>query len=443
MIDTVKRYINQYNMLDDCEVIVVGVSGGADSVCLLFLLEEILKDTEIVLEVLHVNHGIRETAKRDEDFVRDLCAQKNIPFHIASADVHKIAKESSLTVEEAGRMIRYDALRKVLGTRYGKIAVAHNADDNAETMLLNLFRGTGINGLSGIKPVNDEIIRPILCLEKKDILKFLADRNISYVTDETNLTDDYTRNKIRHHILGYATEEIGEGIINNMNRASKMISDASSFLDSQVYKIADECMVCSDDSKISFDIDLLSKQHDYAVSKIIYDGICMMAHTRKDISYEHVNEVRKLFQSSGSADISLPYGLRAYRTYNLLTISGCLQNEKSEEEKISVNTQILTDFNISEIPKGNYTKWFDYDKISNALEVRTRKDGDYLIIDSKGHKQLLSDYMINQKIPLAKRDNILLLADNSHIIWVIGYRISEYYKVTDETKRVLEASFIN
>jgi len=183
MIEKVFRYIQKYQMIKEGDTIVAGISGGADSVCLLFVLTEIRKRIPFHLAVVHVNHGIRMEAKEDAEYVRLLCAKQKIPFYLKEADVKVYAKEQGLSEEEAGRIIRYRAFKEVLlkerDNEGGKIAVAHNSNDCAETMLFNLFRGTGLKGLIGIKPVKGNIIRPILCLERKEIEEYLVKNNIN------------------------------------------------------------------------------------------------------------------------------------------------------------------------------------------------------------------------------------------------------------------------
>lgn len=429
--------IDKYNMIKDNDVIVVGVSGGPDSVCLLFLLNEIIKNYKnVVLEVVHVNHMIRKTASRDEEFVRDLCDKLGISLHIATAGVTKMAKDMGLSTEEAGRIVRYDAFNKVLGKRQGKIAVAHNANDVAETMLFNLFRGTDIKGLVGIYPVNNNIIRPLIEIPRKDIEEYLGTNGIEYVLDETNETDDYTRNKIRHHIVEYADKDILPNAVDNMIKASERFSMAEAFLEESAYLCANDALTEVTPTSFSYDIDVLLTKHPYMIKRVIYDGICTIAGSKKDITESHVEAVVGILNRKGSKEVHLPYNVVALKEYKSLTIKQNL--EEIEDEAPIIKKRILENFDLKSIPCGNYTKWFDYDKIANALSVRKREKGDYVTINSHMDRQLLQDYMVNSKIPKNLREKVWLLADGNHIVWVIGYRISEYYKVTKDTKKVLE-----
>lgn len=444
----VSNLIEKYEMVSPGDTIVVGVSGGADSVCLLFLLCEKVSCSKnsFNIEVVHVNHMLRDTAKRDEDFVKSLCENLakrfgiNIPFHIANANVSEMAEKMGISTEEAGRMIRYDAMRKVLGDRQGKIAVAHHANDQAETMLFNLFRGSGIKGISGISEVNGNIIRPLLNVTREEIEEFLKEENLEYVVDETNLTDEYTRNKIRHHIIEYAEENIVNGAVMNMAKAAAQLRSADSFITECTLKAALRCTLLKEEGRIEINTSLLLKEHEYIVNHVLYDAISYVAGKKKDITSTHVSSVRNLLDTTGSKEVHLPYHVVAKKEYEKLCIS-LSEAAQIEEEEFSFDMRVLEKFRLEDIPKDIYTKWFDYDKISSVATVRTRKEGDYLMVNSDMNKKSLKSYFINEKVPKEKRDSIKLLADGSHIMWVIGMRISEYYKVDENTTRVLEVKY--
>ena len=444
IIDTIVKY----NMLSTKDTVVVGVSGGADSVCLLFLLCSIAGEFEINIEVVHVNHNLRTTAERDEKFVEALCIdfekrfEMKIPFYPVSFDIKELARKEGISLEEAGRMARYQAMRDRLGNKKGCIAVAHHANDRAETMLFNLFRGSGIRGLGGIRPVSDGIIRPLLGITRKEIEEFLLKEGLSFVTDETNLSDDYSRNKIRHNIIEYAENKICSGAVTNMSKAAEQLVQAEDFLQKYTEESLSRCMILQGVDEISLSTEKLFLEDKYIRSRILHKAICDVAGKSKDIGLEHVNAVESILGSEGSKKVDLPYGTEASREYEVLKIrikKTDIQDLKTEEPRISMN--ILEKFNISDIPRDAYTKWFDYDKISTVAKIRFRQEGDYLCINSSMQKKSLKEYLINEKIPMELRDRIILLADGNHVMWVMGMRISEYYKVTSQTKRVLEVRY--
>lgn len=434
VIDTIKKY----DMIRDNDVIVMGVSGGPDSVCLLFLLKEIISDySGVTLEAVHVNHQIRANASRDEEFVQMLCERLGIVFHTAVAPVTRIASKMGISTEEAGRIVRYDAFNKVLGNRQGKIAVAHHANDVAETMLFNLFRGTDIKGMVGINPVRDNVIRPLIEISRSEIENYLKANKIEYVTDETNNTDEYTRNKIRHNIIEYASENIIPNAALNMSKASGRFASIESFLEESAYLCANDALLEATPFSVTYDINILLTKHPYMINRVIYDGICSVAGSKKDIEENHVEAVVNILRRDGTKEVNLPYRVVALKEYNKLTLM-LSADEKQVCEMPKIDTRILESFDKDSIPKGNYTKWFDYDKIANALSIRNRMEGDYLTVNSDMDKQSLQNYMVNMKIPKKDRDSVWLIADGNHILWVLGYRISEYYKVTEDTKRILE-----
>ena len=438
-------------MLHDGDTVIVGVSGGADSVCLLFLLCYLKyeKIYDIDIKVVHINHMIRDNAKSDARFVEELCKELekrfsiSLSYHLFEIDVHGYAKENGLSVEEAGRYLRYDAFNQVLGDKKGKIAVAHHANDRAETMLFNLFRGSGIKGLTGISPVNDKIIRPLLNEERSQIEAFLKSEGLNYVTDETNLTDDYTRNKIRHNIIEYVEENIIKGAVRNMTNAAKQLDKADEFITECIKISSLKCISIKEEGRIIINVNALKSEHEYIIDRIIYDSIVYVTQKKKDITSEHVKQVSVLLDACGSKQVSLPYDVMALKEYDRLSIikssSSIRENPMNQND---FTMQVITDFTVEDIPKDLYTKWFDYDKISTVATIRTRKEGDYLIINNKGQRKLLKDYFINEKVPSLERDGTLLLADGDHIMWIIGKRISEYYKVTENTRRVLEVHYV-
>ena len=198
----VREYIKTWQMLGREDKVIAGISGGADSICLLFMLLELKEEMEFRIAAVHIHHGLRnETADRDEAYVRSVCGKENVELFVYHEDVKQYAKERGLTKEEAGREVRRRCFLEVLREQGGThIATAHHKNDNAETVLWNLCRGTGLKGMGGISPKNGVWIRPLLCLERKEIESYLEKGGISYCTDETNLEDAYTRNRIRNHV---------------------------------------------------------------------------------------------------------------------------------------------------------------------------------------------------------------------------------------------------
>jgi tRNA(Ile)-lysidine synthase len=475
MIDKVLNYIKEHKMLKEGDLVVAGVSGGADSVCLLFVLLEIRKTIPIDIHVVHINHLIRNDAGNDADYVRKLCIDNNLHFTLVEKDVEAIAKIKHISTEEAGRNIRYEAFYRELGESEGKIAVAHNKNDCCETFLFNLFRGSALKGLGGIKASRERIIRPLMCLERREIEAYLNERNISYCIDSTNLGDDYTRNKIRHHILDKAVTDISPAAVSNISNACERINEAYELI-SDMTKEAFEKTVCRiDDNKIykrAYHIEETSfeKLYNTIKSYCIMETLSTVAGKSKDLEHVHVDDVLKLFDKQCGAMLNLPYKMIARRDYTgvviyiendkvddafdeiVISTEDKKRLEKGEELKISLKDggglclKILDNYenlnNFKNIPQKKYTKWFDYDKIKGSIVLRTRKTGDYLTVNSMNQRKTLKAYFTDEKIPQLERDKMLLLAEDSHIIWVIGARISNYYKVTENTDRILCVTYM-
>ncbi len=444
MVEKVYQYILKEDMIRQGDTVLVGVSGGADSVCLIYVLEKLRKRLGINLLVLHVHHGIRgEEADRDAEFVKKLCNHLNVECDVVYIDVPAMAKARHLTEEEAGRIARYESFYSYIESgRAAKIAVAHNKNDNAETILFNLFRGSGIRGLGGIQPVRDCIIRPMLTVERKDIEEYIKALGIKYCTDSTNLTEDYTRNKVRKNILGYAVREINEGAIDNIVQAGYRLSEAEEYFSKEAEKIFDKNAVLKQ-GEILINNNCLKELPLIMRKYVIMHSFEKLCGRRKDITMKHIESTARLADNETGHMLNLPYGMTAVRSYDMLII----RNEQAKEatvdySKEDVEMRVFKRRNEQIIPQNIYTKWFDYDKIASTLEVRTRKKGDVIDILPGGHKKTVARYMIDNKIPAEKRNKILLLADGSDILWIIGYRISEKYKVTDTTENILEVSVL-
>lgn len=453
MINKVKQYIENYKMLEKGDQIIVGVSGGADSVCLFHVLLELRKEYELTLHVIHINHGIRgEEAKRDEEFVRELCKKEEVSFQVVHKDIPLLAKEGRMSVEEAGRKARYEVFNQYfLAYKCNKIAIAHNKNDTAETILFHMFRGSGLSGLTGISPVRDRIIRPLLCLERKEIESYLFERGISYLDDSTNFTLDYTRNKIRLKVLKEA-EGINSKAVSHIAMAGETFRELQEYVEKSVMKAAESILVKGTENEILLQIEELSKEDIVIQKEIVRKAFFMLSESLKDIDAYHITSVLQLIKKQPGRRIDLPYGITAMREYNhieLRTKGKDLSKDLEPRELLipgvtplfeegkSIKASLLNYKKNMIIPQSICTKWFDYDKIKDTVLIRCRKQGDYLCIDKGGTKKLKA-LLIDEKIPRQKRDVLPLLADGSHIMWVIGNRISEAYKVDENTRRILQ-----
>ena len=474
MLDQVKSCIKEYNMITKGDRIVIGVSGGADSVCLFHVLLELKEEYELTLFAVHINHCLRgEEADQDEEYVRNLCLKNNTAFYGIRADVSQISKEKGLSFEEGGRLVRYEEFYRVLKeNNCNKIAIAHNKNDNAETFLFHLFRGSGLSGLRGIPPVRDEIIRPLLYVTREEIENYLSLRRIEYCNDATNEENDYSRNKIRNQILSYAKENINSKAIEHITMAGNHIREVNDFLEHHIDKAFTILVKIRQDGSYEIPIAALLQEERVVQRGIIRKLFKILINGLKDIDFLHTELVLSLVDKEVGKRLNLPLGLMAIKEYDKLVLKNESTKEITEklaerdrnkkEEYISLDLSSIEEgeekwyeipfaeanikirklsYKKSMIfPQNGYTKWFDCDKIKNTVLIRPREEGDYLQIDGAGNKKKIKSLFIDEKVPRDLRDGIPLIADGSHIMWVIGHRMSEGYKISEHTRLILEIS---
>ena len=462
-----KRFIEKQHMLFPKAGVLIGLSGGADSVALLEVLCALRECWNLRIVALHVHHGIRPEAQEDADFCRALCEEKQVEFYCEYADVPNLAQEMKLTLEEAGRKVRYELFEQYRQQlRLDAVAVAHHQNDQAETMLFQLFRGSGLRGMAGIPVKRSYIIRPLLGVNRKEIEVYLRDKQRGYVTDSTNLTDIYTRNKIRRHILPMA-EEVSCGAVANMNRAGAQLREVLDYMEQEA-----KAFLVSHSNLAEVDVQAmppaegpykvlilhtepLKKAHPALQKMIIMIAIEQAFRSRKDITEKHVEAIFELLEKDGEKVVHLPQGGLVIKRYDKLVFEKQTKEMAQEDggfhamEIYPDSTYVLPDGRmlktklifrdkIENIPKSDCNKWFDYDKIIGSLILRNREKGDFLTISDNGAKKTLKDYLVNEKVPRGERDKLLVLADGQHIVWVPGMRISAYYKVTEQTEKILQ-----
>ena len=433
----VSEYMKVHRMAEEGEGILAAVSGGADSVCLLWILKELSGLHRFRLAAFHLNHGLRgDEADRDEAHVQELCEKLNVPVLVVREDVVGYAKEHGMSVEEAGRTLRYHHFSQAAEQfSCSKIATAHHQDDDVETVLMNLFRGSGLKGLGGIRPVRDNVIRPLLCLSRDEIEQYLTERGIAWCEDSTNRELVYARNKIRNVLVPWLREEVNDRAGSHVLKTSELAAEADEYFAAEAEKILREDMESGDGVKLPTAV--LDTQPHIMKTYLIRAMIVCMTGSEKDISAAHIEAVCGLTGPSGGKMVDLPYGLKAVRGYDVLEIRRSTCTDTKNFPDLHLKTRVFPWKKDVEIPQNQYTKWFDYDKIESALCVRSRKSGDYFLYAGE-KKKLLKRYFIDEKIPEELRDRIPLLAEGSHVLWVVGYRISEYYKISEDTRTILE-----
>lgn len=480
-IKKVQISIEKNNLFAHGAHLLIGLSGGADSVCLALVLKALQESYDLTLTAVHVHHGIRgESANRDLDFSKNLCEKLGIEFVSAYRDVPAIAEKKHLTEEEAGRIVRYQIFEEEAKKRgVIAIAVAHHMDDQAETVLMNLLRGSGIRGLSGIsskrKLSNTSdifVIRPLLGMRRSEIEEWLTKNKQDWCTDETNLTDDYERCRIRNRLLPLLESEYNAQATEHIASAAGDFSEAEEYLSGQATELLEkwnenakknhlkenfnpektdnkvEPESISSNEVIFLPIEKLSAEKPLLQRYLIKEAIGRLGGS-KDITRAHIESVLSLLDKQTGSQIHLPKNRVARLSYGELVIEQIEKEKKKTKKQPDQNSKIgrsvYSIFPVSEkkIPQNCCVNWFDYDTIKEGLLMRRRRPKDRICIDANGNTQKLSDCMINAKIPAAKRDQIPILAANSRVLWIAGVRMAENCKITSKTKLVLSVQTEN
>jgi len=451
MYNKVLETIEKYNMLSKGGNVVAGLSGGADSSAMVHILAALRDKFNIKITAVHINHGIRgDEAYRDEEISRKFCEGLSIDFLVYHCDIPAEAKKRGMGEEETGRLVRYEKFRETAEKLGGaKIAVAHNTNDMAETLLMHLCRGAGLNGLAGIKPVNNGIIRPLLFCTRAEIEHYCDTNNIAYCTDSTNLKTDYTRNKVRRILLPWLESEINTSAGANIASTAVLLREDENYLEELAEEKYAEYAIRSEMDRVELKDSLLAEKT-VMRKRILRIALKMCRANLKDYSRKHIEGTDDILMGETGRKIDLPGGIYAEKSYDCIKImrkTAEVKNLKNMEYTLEIGEKKY----ISEIGKWIflslneektfsdstkvYTKKADYDKInSEPIEIRTRRAGDRINI-GKGSKKL-KDYMIDEKIPSEERDSIPLLACGGRVI-AIGGRLGMDFYITEKTKNIL------
>lgn len=437
MINKILNTIKQFNMLQKGDNVIIGVSGGSDSVCLLDVLNELKKEYSLSLMIVHINHNIRgEESDSDEDYVLSLADYYDIPIKIFSYPVEKMAAEDGIGTEEMGRRLRYSAFEQAAGEK-GKIAVAHNINDNCETMLMNFFRGTGLKGLGGIAPVRGKIIRPLIGVTKAEIIEYCKAKNLRYCSDSTNLEDIYTRNKIRLNIIPLLEKHFNNNLTSTLFRTSNILRSEEEYIQKHAELAYEDCR--TDKHRISID---KLKEYDRVIQRrIVRIGFRDFLADLHDVSFEHIEAVLSLTEGESGKIAELPTGLRAMREHNLLyfyrddqeDVSFCYKLEaerKTYIKEISCYILLTKYKKNTENCKILYTNAFDCDKIESELRLRSRQSKDRIYLNGIGGSKSIKKLFIDLKIPRSKRESIPILAMGNEVLWIKDYKTSDYFKAS-------------
>ncbi len=434
MQDKLLSAVTRYGLIKTGDRITVALSGGADSTVLLYGLLGIKEKYNLTVTAAHVNHMLRgEESDRDEQFVREMCERLNVPLCVGRFDIPALKKQGE-SCEECARRVRYDFLNEVSD---GKIATAHTADDNAETVLFNLTRGTGITGACGIPVKRDNIIRPLILCSRKDIEAYCDKNGITFVTDSTNLTDDYTRNRIRHKIIP-EMKEINPSLCDSITRFTETLREA----DELILSLA-ETVINAAKTADGYDCNELNKSHNAVLSRAVRI-ICeretglLPDSMHTELVCEIIRRANGKCQLSGNFFAEVKNGaLRFFGDYKPEKISAipCSEfiNKTVDFGPFSIKCELKEGANINNLLANDS---IDYDKIKGELTMRTRREGDKIRLNGRPEKSLKKLFS-EMKIPVEKRGEIPVIADDNGVVSVLGTGCDRRVLIDEKTKRIL------
>ncbi|MFW6012634.1 MAG: tRNA lysidine(34) synthetase TilS [Candidatus Bipolaricaulota bacterium] len=447
--------------LTDAPSYLVAVSGGVDSVVLLHVLVELREKLNLELGVAHLDHGLRgDNSCQDRIFVERKADKLGLNCFTDKLDnLRQQANQEGSSEEEMARKKRYQFLRRVAEQRdFEYVALGHNRDDRAETLLINLIRGAGVRGLRGMKPIRPPFIRPLIDCSRDEILDYATTRGLDYRLDATNLDTKYLRNRIRHELLPRLEDDYNPRIKATLARTSKIMNEADSFLKDHFQQRWEALSTSREDGSLVIDVDNLTVFHRFVSKRLVRRAIAEIKGDLHDVSYRHISQaVENLYSNTSRWEIHLPDQVVLRQDGNCLHVSQ-LPFQKGGSEDYYYTAHVGEEI---VLPKPGYKfraevhsggdlspsdvvscdpleEYIDARMVQGQLTIRNRSDGDrFQPLGMKGHKKL-KDFFIDQKVPYNERDMVPLLADEEAIIWVIGFRINHNYRVQDDTERILK-----
>ncbi len=428
MICKVIETIEKYRLLENVSSVAVGVSGGADSMCLLDILSSLKDKYGITLKAVHINHNLRgEEALRDENLVRDYCHKKGIELTVHSVDVSALASELGIGTEECGRKVRYECFEKA---ECDAVAVAHSLSDSIETTVYNLLRGTGLKGLCGI-PVKREpnVIRPLVFCTREEIESYCKKEGVPFITDSSNLTDDYTRNYIRHRIIpGF--EGVNSSYASNISRACSVFNEENDYIECSAHRLISDAQTDK-----GYSIEVFCSAHTAVRKRAVLTLLSEIM--KKQPLHVHIDIVNSLIERKyGKAEVSA--GVYASVKDGVLSFAGAEKKTESWEAFFESGKaegpygvyRIIGEANVTDDDA------FDADKISGSLMLSSRREGDRFTFTNRKITKRLKKLFNEMKIPVSDRDKIAVLRDGENIIWVEGVGVNAHYIPDESSEKI-------
>jgi tRNA(Ile)-lysidine synthase len=465
---TVKQTITTYGMLKPRDSVLIGVSGGPDSVALFHLLLTFSPRFSLRLGVAHLNHCLRQNdSDKDAEFVASLAGRFDVPCYVHKTNVRKYQIENKLSLEEAARRVRHSFLNEVAEkNRFNKIALGHHFDDNAELVLMNLFRGSGPLGISGIPPVRDgKIIRPLLQSNRSEIIAYLDQNGLKYISDISNRDTSFLRNRIRHDLLPLLKTFYNPKISQSLNRLASIIRSEEEWIEDVIHPLFEKAALSIQDGQIVLSVSILNGIHVAAQRRIIRKTILKIKGDLRRIRLTHIDSAINLIEHGPDyGNIDLPDRIRIQRKGDVILFlreksplrDMDIKSDRAEMlpfeytiakpesifiKEISAHVK-FTEMGIKDLPDlcgtGQHTGFFDRDALSFPLVLRNFRHGDRFTPLGMTGTQKIKKFFIDKKVPRKERTRCPILLYRGKIIWVAGYRIDESVKVKPSTKNVLK-----
>lgn len=459
MLNKVINYIKDNNLIKEKDKVLVALSGGPDSVCLLHILHRLKNVLNIELGAIHINHMLRgEESDNDEKYIGQLCDKLGINYYVKRIDIEYISKSTNVSLEVAGRNERYKAFEEIRKDNgYNKVAVAHNSNDQAETILMRMMRGTGLEGLTGIKAKREDgIIRPILCLNRSEIEIYCEENKLNPRIDASNYERIYSRNKVRLDILPYMKENFNRDIVDTLNRMALILQKDNDFIEEYSKRCYN--IYCKNYSnKLEVSKELFENEMESIITRVIIMAFKEISKCYQNFEMKHIYEIVNLSRRGTGKMINLTNNIICENLYGDIIFRIDNKNKKNNNSEIVIDKnnisnniifdnyivsfEVINNKNKVEFSKNNLIKLFDYDNIEKEIIIRYRKDGDRITPLGMNGSKKLKDIFINLKVPREKRDNIPILCFDDKISWIVGYKTSQESKITHDTKNILKITF--
>ena len=457
------HFITQHQMIQPKETVLVGVSGGVDSLALLYALHTLRHQLDCQFHVAHLDHGFREDSAADAVYVSKQADRLGVPISSTRTDVPQLMRAQKLSAEVAARRARYQFYESV-SERVGaaKIALGHHRDDQAETVLMNLLRGAGVSGLKGILPVREgKFIRPLLAFSRKEVEDFVAQLGLQPRCDTTNYQLNHLRNRIRLELIPALERTYNSNLQNTLSQTTELLRAESDYLEVLAYDAFQACRVEScTPGTVALDRRLFQEHHLALCRRILRLAVVEVFGETKDFYFNHFESMLNLIDGeTPNSVLHLPNGGEFRRVYDRVLIQKSTESHAPFEYEIAapghtplplldaemiatVVEQPMNHTAADKFPDGKCQAVFDLDRLQLPLTLRQRRDGDrFHPFGMRGTKKL-KNLLIDAKIPQQERERVPVLVNGDEIIWVVGYRTSEPFKIRPETKRRLYLNYL-